>query len=143
MSAKTTTPRRVLILCTGNSCRSQIAEALVNHDLAGKWLAESAGTRPTGMVHPLAIQVLAEIGISHQGESKSVERCRGQSFDAVITVCGDAEENCPLWLGPGKRVHIGFPDPAKARGSDAEVLAAFRQVRDDIRARIGLYLNSL
>jgi arsenate reductase (thioredoxin) len=143
MSAKTTTPRRVLILCTGNSCRSQIAEALVNHDLAGKWLAESAGTRPARMVHPLAVQVLAEIGISHQGESKPVERFRGQPFDAVITVCADAEENCPLWLGQGKRVHIGFPDPAKARGSEAEVLGVFRQVRDDIRASILAYLNSL
>jgi arsenate reductase (thioredoxin) len=139
----TTKPRRVLILCTGNSCRSQIAEAIVNHDLAGKWLAESAGTQPAGMVHPLAIQVLAEIGISHQGGSKSVERFRGQPFDVVITVCGDAEENCPLWLGQGKRIHIGFPDPAKARGSDAEVLAVFRQVRDDIRARIVAYLNTL
>ncbi len=135
--------RRVLILCTGNSCRSQIAEAVVNHDLQGRWLAESAGTQPAGLVHPLALQVLEEIGITHRGESKSVERFRGQNFDAVITVCGDAEENCPLWLGPGKRVHIGFPDPAKARGSDAQVMAVFRQVRDDIRAQIENYLKSL
>jgi arsenate reductase len=143
MSTSITPPRQVLILCTGNSCRSQIAEAVVNHDLSGRWLAQSAGTRPAGMVHPLAVQVLTEIGISHQGESKSVERFRGQPFDAVITVCGDAEENCPLWLGPGKRVHIGFPDPAKARGSDAQILAVFRQVRDDIRLQIVAYLNSL
>jgi len=143
MSQQDFTPRRVLLLCTGNSCRSQIAEAVVNHDLAGSWQAESAGTRPAGMVHPLARQVLAEIGISHQGESKSVERFRGQAFDAVITVCGDAEENCPLWLGQGKRAHIGFPDPAKARGSDAEVLEVFRQVRDDIRGRILAFLNTV
>jgi arsenate reductase (thioredoxin) len=136
-------PRRVLILCTGNSCRSQMAEAIVNHALAGVWQAASAGTRPAGMVHPLAIQVLAEIGIHHEGESKSVEVFRGQVFDVVITVCGDAEENCPVWLGQGKRTHIGFADPAAARGSEAQVLAVFRQVRDEIAAQIPAYLNSL
>ena len=137
------TQHRVLILCTGNSCRSQLAEAVINHDLAGIWSAESAGTRPAGMVHPLTLRVLEEIGIHHQGESKSVDLFRGQAFDAVITVCADAEENCPVWFGLGKRVHIGFPDPAKARGSDAEILSAFRQVRDDIRRQIVSYLQSL
>jgi arsenate reductase (thioredoxin) len=143
MSATKNSTRRVLILCTGNSCRSQLAEAIVNHDLAGQWLAESAGTRPAGIVHPLAIQVLAEIGITHQGESKSVERFRGQTFDTVITVCSDAEENCPVWLGQGKQVHIGFPDPAKATGSDAQILVVFREVRGGIRDQVVAYLNSL
>lgn len=143
METSLSQPRRVLVLCTGNSCRSQMAEAIINHDLAGQWAAESAGTLPAGIVHPLALKVLAEIGIHHRGESKSVERFRGREFDLVITVCGDAEENCPVWLGAGKRVHIGFPDPVKARGSDAQILGVFRQVRDDIREKIVAHLKSL
>lgn len=131
---------RVLILCTGNSCRSQLAEAIVNAELAPAWEAVSAGTRPAGYVHPKAIQVLDEIGIPWQGRSKSVEEVRGQAFDAVITVCDSAAEDCPLWLGPGVRTHIGFSDPAAATGTDAEILAVFRQVRDDIRERICTYL---
>lgn len=132
---------RVLILCTGNSCRSQLAEAIVNAELAGEWEAVSAGTRPAGYVHPKALQVLGEIGIAWQGRSKSVEEFRGQAFDAVITVCDSAAEDCPVWLGPGRKVHIGFPDPAAATGSDEDVLAVFRQVRDDIRAQIPAYLR--
>lgn len=128
--------KRVLFLCTANSCRSQMAEALVNHFAGGEWTAFSAGTQPSGFVHPLALQVLAELGIQHQGESKSMEVFRGQSFDRVITVCGDAEQNCPVWLGQGRRQHIGFPDPAKAEGSPEEVLNVFRQVRDDMRAQL-------
>ncbi len=128
--------KKVLVLCTGNSCRSQMAEALINHFLSDRWQAYSAGTQPAGYVHPLAIQALAELGIQHQGKSKSVEVFLGQDFDVVITVCDDAAENCPVWLGKGKREHIGFSDPAKAEGSQAEKLAAFRQVRDEIRARI-------
>lgn len=124
----------VLILCTGNSCRSQLAEALVNHFLGDRWQAFSAGTQSSGYVHPLALQALAEIGIQHDGKSKSVERFQGQAFDRVITVCDDAAENCPVWLGKGQRVHIGFPDPAKATGSQEEQMTVFRQVRDDISA---------
>jgi arsenate reductase (thioredoxin) len=131
---------RVLILCTGNSCRSQMAEAIVNHDLGDQWQAYSAGTRPSGIVHPLALRALAEIGIAHTGESKSTDRFRGEVFDTVITVCDDAAENCPVWLGKGIRMHIGFPDPARAEGSDDEKMIIFRQVRDDIRARILAYL---
>lgn len=133
--------KNVLILCTGNSCRSQLAEAIVNHDLGGQWQAFSAGTQPAGYVHSMALQVLEEIGILHEGQSKSVERFRGQPFDVVITVCDDAAENCPVWLGKGKRVHIGFPDPAQAQGSPAEILTVFQQVRDDIRTRIPAYLR--
>jgi len=135
------TPLKVLILCTGNSCRSQMAEALVNHFLGSTWQAASAGTQPAGYVHPLALQALAEIGIPHQGESKSVEQFRGQHFDVVVTVCDDAAENCPVWLGPGAKVHIGFPDPAKAQGAPEEILGAFRAVRDDIRKRVLAYLE--
>jgi arsenate reductase len=134
--------KKVLILCTGNSARSQMAEALINQSLGDQWQAFSAGTQPAGYVHPLALQALAELGIQHQGESKSTERFRGQAFDVVITVCDDAAENCPVWLGQGKRVHIGFPDPAKAEGSPEDQLLAFRQVRDAILTRIVPYLRA-
>lgn len=132
---------KVLVLCTGNSCRSQMAEALINHELGKQWQAFSAGTQPSGYVHPLALRALEELGIQHQGISKSTDAFRSETFDVVITVCDDAAENCPVWLGKGRRVHIGFPDPAKAEGSDAEQMAVFRQVRDDIRARILTYLK--
>jgi arsenate reductase len=132
---------RVLFLCTGNSARSQMAEAIVNHDLGETWQAFSAGTQPAGYVHPLAIKALAEIGIEHQGVSKSTDAFRGQDFDVVITVCDDAAENCPVWLGKGQRVHIGFPDPAEAEGSETQQMAFFRQVRDDIRSKIPAFLE--
>ncbi len=135
--------KKVLILCTGNSCRSQLAEAIVNHDLAGSWKAYSAGTQPAGFIHPFVFQVLAEIGIPHQGESKSTAQFRNTRFDVIITVCDDAAENCPVWLGSGQKVHIGFPDPARAEGSDDEVIAAFRRVRDDIRMQIVEYLKNI
>jgi arsenate reductase (thioredoxin) len=133
--------KRVLILCTGNSARSQMAEAIVNHDLGEIWQAFSAGTQPAGYVHPAAIKVLAEISIDHHGVSKSTDVFRGQDFDVVITVCDDAAENCPVWLGKGKRAHIGFPDPAKVQGTEVEIMAAFRTVRDDIRAQIIPFLK--
>jgi len=134
--------KKVLILCTGNSSRSQIAEAMINWFLGGQWQAFSAGTRPAGYVHPLAIKALAEIGIHHTGESKSAETFRGETFDAVITVCDDAAEDCPVWLGIGKRRHISFPDPAKAQGSEEEQMVVFRQVRDDMRAQVLPYLEA-
>lgn len=127
---------RVLFLCTGNSCRSQLAEAIVNARLGDEWQAYSAGTKPAGYVHPNALRVLAEIGIEHPGRSKSVQEYRGQPFDLVVTVCDAAAEDCPLWLGQGQRVHLGFPDPAKATGTEAEILTAFRRVRDDIGEQI-------
>lgn len=135
---------RVLFLCTGNSCRSQLAEAIINHDLGETWEAASAGTRPAGYVHPNALRALSEIGITFTGRSKSVDEFRGQAFDAVITVCDSAAEDCPVWLGRGgERLHIGFPDPAKATGTDEEVLAVFRQVRDDIRLKTTARLKAL
>ncbi len=92
---------RVLFLCTGNSCRSQMAEAIVNARLGDRWEAQSAGTKPTGFVHPKTIAVLFEIGIQHTGRSKSVDEFRGQDFDLVVTVCDSAAEDCPVWLGKG------------------------------------------
>jgi len=124
--------KNILFLCTGNSCRSQIAEAIMNDRYLDSWQAYSAGTFPTGYVHSKAIEVLEEIGIHHQGRSKSVDELREVPFDLVVTVCDSAAEECPLWLGPGKRLHHSFPDPAKATGTDEQVLAAFRQVRDVI-----------
>lgn len=128
--------RKVLFLCTGNSCRSQMAEAIVNARPELGWQAYSAGTKPAGYVHPLAVRALAEMGIQHEGVSKAVEELRQVPFDLVVTVCDSAAEECPLWLGKGRRVHLGFPDPAKATGSEAEVMAVFRTVRDDIARKI-------
>lgn len=128
--------RSVLFLCTGNCVRSQMAEAIVNARYSKEWRAFSAGTRPAGFVHPMAIQVLHEIDIEHRGESKNVEQFRDQDFDLVITVCDDANEECPVWLGRGKRVHEGFRDPAKVDGTDEQRLAAFREVRDEMLKKI-------
>jgi protein tyrosine phosphatase len=134
--------RRVLFLCTGNSARSQIAEGLVNHFLGDRWEAFSAGTHPTGYVHPLAVQAMAELGIDISGQrSKSVEEFRGQPFDVVITLCDSAAQECPVWLGPGRAVHMGFPDPARADGVMADRIDAFRQVRDAIREKVLRYLE--
>lgn len=130
------TKRKVLFLCTGNSCRSQMAEAITNANYGDQWEAVSAGTNPAGYIHPKALQVLKEIGIDHQGTSKSAEQFRDTNFELVVTVCDDATENCPVWLGKGKRVHMGFPDPAKAQGSEADILSAFRAVRDDMLKKI-------
>jgi len=135
--------RKVLFLCTGNSCRSQIAEAIVNARLSNNWRAFSAGTEPSGYVHPKAIQVLDEIGIQHEGQSKSTDQFRDTDFDLVVTVCDDAAENCPLWLGKEKRVHLGFPDPARAEGTDEEKLAAFRSVRDAIAQKVPELLGQM
>ena len=118
-----------------------MAEAIVNARYSKKWRAFSAGTHPAGFVHPMAIQVLQEIGIEHHGASKSIDRFRDKDFDLVITVCDDANEECPVWLGKGKRLHQGFRDPAKAEGTDEERLAVFRQVRDEMLKRISPLLG--
>lgn len=128
--------KRVLFLCTHNSCRSQIAEGVVNHYLGDRFLAFSAGTETT-RVNPLAILVLAELGIdisSHR--SKTLEEFNGEQFDYVITLCGDANEKCPLFFGGVERLHMGFPDPSRAIGTSDEVLTKFRQVRDAIRQQL-------
>ena len=128
--------RKVLFLCTGNSARSQIAEAVVNAKCGNEWEADSAGTHPTGYVHPYATHVLAEIGIRHIGRSKHADEFRNAPFDLVVTVCDDAAENCPVWFGKGRRIHVGFPDPAKATGTEDEQMKVFREVRDDIARRV-------
>ena len=134
--------KRVLFLCTGNSARSQMAEGLVHHFLGDRWEAYSAGTAPTGHVHPLAIQAMAELGIDISAQrSKSVDEFRDTDFDLVITVCDQAAQNCPLWLGPGQVKHKGFPDPAAAIGSEAERLEVFRQVRDGLHQEVLRYLE--
>ena len=132
--------RKVLFLCTGNSCRSQMAEAIVNARYP-EWRAFSAGIHPTGSVHPMAIRVLHEIGIQHAGASKNVEQFRSDEFDLVVTVCDEANEECPVWLGKGRRVHEGFKDPAKAEGTDDERLAVFREVRDELLEKIPVLLK--
>jgi len=113
-----------------------MAEAIVNARLANRWRAFSAGTQPSGHVHPMALQALAEIGITHDGQSKHVDQFHEMGFDLVVTVCDDAAENCPVWLGKGQRVHLGFPDPAKAVGTEEERMAIFRRVRDSIYQRV-------
>jgi arsenate reductase (thioredoxin) len=119
-----------------------MAEAIVNARLSKDWRAFSAGTDPAGYVHPKAIQVLEEIGIRHEGQSKSAEQFRDMDFDLVVTVCDDAAENCPVWLGKGKRVHLSFRDPAKVEGTDEEQLAVFRSVRDAIAQKVPELLQS-
>jgi len=123
--------RRVLFLCTGNSCRSQLAEAIVNAQMGDDWQAVSAGTVPAGYVHPKALAALEEIGIHHEGRSKLADEFRDVAFDVVVTVCDSAAEECPLWLGQGRRVHHSFPDPAKTDDMDD-----FRAVRDAIAREI-------
>lgn len=123
--------RKVLFLCTGNSCRSQMAEAIVNAKLGNTWEAVSAGTKPTGYVHPKVLAVLSEIGIQHEGRSKLADEFKGVDFDLVFTVCDSAAEECPVWLGKGKRTHHSFPDPAITDNMDD-----FRKVRDDIEIEI-------
>ena len=127
---------RVLILCTGNSARSQMAEGLLRALAGGRFEAFSAGTTATH-VRPLAVQVMGEIGIDISGhESKTLDRYLAEQFDAVITVCDNAHESCPVFYGARARLHWSFPDPSQAVGTGEEQLAAYRSVRDDIRARI-------
>lgn len=128
--------KRILILCTGNSARSQMAEALINAR-RDDWQAVSAGTQPAERVNPYALRALEEIGIHTQGSRPThIDEFIGQPFDMVITVCDDANENCPVWPGQGRRIHVGFPDPAKAEGTDEEIMEVFRSVRDDIERRL-------
>ena len=125
--------KKVLFLCTGNSCRSQMADGIVNHDFAGRLEAFSAGTEPHGL-NPKAVQVMAEIGIDISGNSSDhISRYEGQPFDYVITLCGDADEKCPTFFGGVRRLHIPFADPPRATGTEEEVMAVYRRVRDEIR----------
>lgn len=129
--------KRVLFLCSGNSARSQMAEGLANRMLAGTWEAVSAGTRPAGHVHPLAVRAMDELGIDIRTQrSKSVDVFRGADLDLVVTLCDSAAQECPVWLGKGRVEHVDLPDPAAAEGTEEERLEAFRRVRDAIRRRV-------
>jgi len=137
MSERNGVTRRVLILCTGNSCRSQMAEGWVNHLAGGRWRAHSAGTRPAAAVHPLAVKVMAEVGVDIAGgRPEHVDRYLEEPWDLVVTVCDSAKETCPIFSRPVETIHLSFPDPAAAEGSEEERIAVFRAVLDDIRARL-------
>ncbi len=127
---------RVLFVCTGNSCRSQMAEGWLSYLAGDRFAAASAGTKPGGL-NETAVQVMAERGIDISGQrSKSVNEFVQQSFDYVITVCDNAKESCPVFPGGSHRLHWGFADPAAAQGTNDERLAVFRNVRDEIEQRI-------
>ena len=131
--------KRVLILCTGNSARSQMAEGLLRHLAGDRFQVESAGTKP-GSVRAEAIAVMREIGIDISGHrSKHVDEFRNEVFDCVLTVCDHAAQNCPVYAGHANRIHHSFEDPASVRGSEEERLAAFRRVRDQIREYLGTF----
>jgi arsenate reductase len=133
--------KRVLFICTKNSARSQMAEGLVKHDLAGEFQAFSAGTDPSD-VHPVAVAVMGELGIdiSHHW-SKAMDEFANEKFDYVITLCDQANESCPVFFGGTQRLHMGFDNPAAVPGSEAEKLSAFRKVRDQIREKVVGFLS--
>lgn len=134
----------VLILCTGNSCRSQMAEAFLRAAASELVEVHSAGSAPAGYVHPLAIKVMAEVGIDISAQrSKHMREFLGQPVHTVITVCTDAELACPIFPGQVRRYNWPFEDPAKARGSESEVVAVFRRVRDEIRRVFEAYAAGL
>ena len=134
----------ILILCTGNSCRSQMAEALLK-SFDDTLTVYSAGTNPSDQVHPLAVRVMEEIGIDiRYGTPEDVEQYLDQQFDYVITVCDHARETCPVFTGDvNEQLHIGFEDPAEATGTEEEKLAVFRRIRDEIRDEFGEFYNGL
>jgi arsenate reductase len=127
-------PFILLILCTGNSCRSQIAEGILRAALNDDYIVASAGSKPAGYVHPLGIRVMAEIGIDISAyRSKPVAEFLDQKVETVITVCGDSDQGCPMFPGKVNRHHWGFDDPASAAGTEGEQMRVFRRVRDEIR----------
>jgi len=124
----------VLILCTGNSCRSHLAEGILRAAVGDQLRVASAGSKPAGYVHPLAIKVMAEIGIDiSQHRSKHLNKFLQTDIETVITVCGNADQACPMFPGQLNRHHWGFDDPAHATGTEEEQMAVFRRVRDEIR----------
>jgi arsenate reductase (thioredoxin) len=133
--------KRVLFLCTGNSCRSQMAEVILNKIGQGQFQAVSAGAKPAGYVHPLAIRLLQGLGFpTEELRSKSWDEFKGQAFDTVITVCDHAKESCPVW--PGASVlHWSFEDPAHAEGTDEEKMKVFRKVFGEIREKVTAFTS--
>ena len=141
-----TNPARptILILCTGNSCRSHIAEGFLRRAAGDLVNVQSAGSKPTGQVHPLAIKVMAEAGIDISGHrSKHLKEFLDQPVNTVITVCGNADAACPIFPGQVNRHHWPFDDPARATGSEEEILAFFRRVRDEMRRAFEAYAAGL
>ena len=135
--------KRVLILCTGNSARSQMAEGLLRKSGGGRFEVFSAGTRPSS-VRPEAVEAMREVGVDiSRQRSKSVDEFAGREFDYVITVCDNARESCPVFPGKTERIHWSFDDPAAAEGGWAERLAVFRRVRDEIGARLCVWTNEV
>ena len=133
--------KRVLIVCTGNSARSQMAEGLLRHDAGQRFEAESAGTK-SNFVRPEAITVMRDVGIDITGHrSKNVDEFAGQRFDYVITVCDNARETCPVFFGAAQKLHHDFDDPAAVQGSEEERLAVFRSLRDQLRAYLRDFSN--
>lgn len=134
--------KRVLILCTGNSCRSQMAEALWEQLGEGEWESKSAGSKPSGYVHPMAIRAMLELEIDLSRHfSKSLDLFRDEAFDLVVTVCDNAKEACPVFPGAKETLHWPFDDPADSTGTDAEKMSVFRRVRDEIGSKIRDYLG--
>jgi arsenate reductase len=132
-----TAKRRVLILCTGNSCRSQMAEGWVRHDLGDRWEVASAGTHPAWSVAPLAVRAMAEVGIDiARNTPKHWGEFLDQSWDLVVTVCDHARESCPIFPVAVEQIHVSFPDPILASGTEDEQLTVYRAVRDDIHDRL-------
>jgi arsenate reductase (thioredoxin) len=135
--------KRVLILCTGNSARSQMAEGLLREIGGGGFEVESAGV-VASFVRPQAIRAMKEIGIDISGQrSKSVDEFSGREFDYVITVCDNAKENCPVFPGKTARIHWSFDDPAEEAGSEEEKMALFRRVRDEIKEKLDTFAKSV
>jgi len=135
--------KRVLILCTGNSCRSQMAQVIWQDLGEGKWKAESAGSKPSGYVHPLALKAIQEIGLSTEDlTSKSTDSFMDQEIDLSVTVCDNAKEACPVLPGVAQTLHWPFEDPADATGSEDEQMEFFRKIRDEIREKIADYLKA-
>ncbi len=133
-------PPLILVLCTGNSCRSHLAEGLLQQALGPGYVVASAGSHPAGYVHPLALRAMAEIGIELSGHvSKHLDEFLTREVETVITVCGNADQVCPVFPGQRNRHHFPFPDPAHAAGTEDEQLAVFRQVRDAIAQVFGAY----
>ena len=133
--------KRVLFLCTGNSCRSQMAQVIMNRLGKGRFEAFSAGSKPAGHVHPLALRIMQDSHLKTDGlRSKSWEEFQGQPMDFVITVCDRAKESCPVWPGQPISAHWGFEDPAEAAGTDEQKFMVFRKIFSEIQARIRLFL---
>jgi arsenate reductase (thioredoxin) len=132
----------VLILCTGNSCRSHLAEGILRHVVGDLFDIHSAGSKPAGYVHPKAIAVMKEIGIDISGHtSKHMNEFLNRNIDTVITVCGNTDQACPMFPGQVNRYHWGFDDPAHATGTEEEIVAVFRRVRDQIKAVFAAYAS--